>query len=80
MIHDGTVGYGASHHANIKKWQEYYDKIDQKCYEIYLDKIREKHPKYRTQDLKRRMRDDMIFYGQEAIDFGLADRLVKRGE
>lgn len=80
MIHDGTVGYKDASPRSVENWQEYNKKVDEICYNIYLDKIREKHPKYRKQDLKRQMKDDTIFHGQEAIDIGLADRLVKRGE
>lgn len=79
MIHDGAWGL-AGHKNNVKNWQDFYQKVDQRTYDIYLEKIREKHPNYRVQDLKRRMRDDMIFYGQEAVDIGLADRIVQRGE
>ncbi len=80
MIHNGLTHYGSDNVKNIDLWQSYTKKHDEICYGIYLNKIKEKHPNYRKQDLKRKMENDMIFHGQEAIDFGLADRLVKRGE
>jgi len=80
MIHNGDTAYGRQNVKNIDLWQKNQKKVDEICYDIYLEKIRERHPKYRKQDLKRQMDCDMIFQGQEAIDMGLADRLVKRGE
>jgi ATP-dependent protease ClpP protease subunit len=81
MIHNGTASYpGDSKEEDIRRWQEYNKKLDERCWDIYLEKIKEKHPNYRKQDLKRRMDTDMIFIGDEAIEFGLADRIVKRGE
>jgi len=80
MIHDGTVEYDKTSFESIEAWQKWLKSINEFCYNLYLEKIRMKHPKFRKQDLKRRMKDDMIFRGQEAVDFGLADRLTKRGE
>ena len=80
MIHDGTVGHPETTAKSVDNWQEWGKKLDNRIVDIYLEKIREKQPKYRKQDLKRLLVHDTIYIGQEAIDFGLADRLVKRGE
>jgi len=80
MIHDGTTAYPDSSAKSIDNWQQWGKKIDDKIVDIYLEKIREKHPKYRKQDLKRLLNHDKIYLGKEAVDFGLADRITKRGE
>lgn len=80
MIHDGTVEYEKTSFETVKAWQKWLESINEFCYNLYLEKIKAKHPKFRKQDLKRYMKNDMIFRGQEAIDFGLADSLTKRGE
>lgn len=80
MIHDGTIEYPQDSYENIELHQKETKRINELCYDIYMEKIREAQPKFRKQDLKRYMKNDMFFYGQKAIDFGLADRLVVRGE
>lgn len=80
MIHDGTVEYDKTSFESVEAWQKWLSNINEFCYNLYLEKIKVKHPKFRKQDLKRYMKHDMIFRGQDAVDFGLADRITKRGE
>lgn len=80
MIHDGSVEYAECDFGTVEAWQKWLESINEWCYNLYLEKIQEKKPKFRKQDLKRYMKSDMIFRGEEAVSMGLADRLTKRGE
>ena len=43
--------------------------------DIYLKKIREKHPKYTRAKIRNLLNFDTILTAQETVDLGLADRI-----
>lgn len=80
MIHDGTVGYDEAHFQTVENWQNHQKIIDERCYKIYLEKIREKIPDFNKNKLRNMMKFDTILTAEDAINLGLADRLVKFGQ
>lgn len=73
MIHHGTDGYESIHTKNVRKWVDFGKKYDKLLNEIYLAKIREKHPLFSMTKLDRLMDFDTILTAREAVDLGLAD-------
>jgi ATP-dependent protease ClpP protease subunit len=43
---------------------------------IYLERMREKHPDYLEEDLDKLLNFDTILNPYEAVELGLADRVV----
>lgn len=80
MIHVGTSSAIDDHPENVNAWINYYNKLDARLEQMYLTRIREKHPDFSTKSMKRLLRFDTILSAQEAVDLGLADRLLQAKE
>ena len=80
MIHEGTVSYDTNNPVDVDRWRELDRHQSEVCYEIYLNKIRKKHPKFTKAKLKTLLKHDTILKSpQEAIELGLVDSIeVKR--
>jgi ATP-dependent Clp protease protease subunit len=78
MIHYGTApGSGSEQHSKTaKKWQEESDKLDLWMENMYMAKIREKHPDFNLGKLRRMLDHDTFMTAKESIDFGLADSIL----
>lgn len=76
MIHDGGRG-GEGHKKTLKNWNDYYDEIDERVYNIYLEKIREKKPTFTKKTLKDWMIHDKVFTAQQALEYGLVDEILE---
>lgn len=74
MIHYGT--WGVNHHSKTawkiaiegKRWDEWMESL-------YLDRIREKHPAYTIDELRKLLDHDTYLTAQQSVDLGLADRI-----
>lgn len=75
MIHAGEVEY-ASHPQAIDNWRKYDKKMDKIHEDIYLDKIKQKKPRFTREQLQKMLEHDTIFTAQEAVDIGLADKVL----
>lgn len=75
MIHYGTWGYH-DHPKITYAWAEEGKKMDQAMRNIYLERIREKHPDFLEEELDAKLNFDTILNPYEAVDLGLADRVV----
>lgn len=75
MIHYGTWGM-YDHPKIMYKWAEEGKKIDQVMRNIYLERMREKHPDYLEEDLDKMLNFDTILDPYSAVELGLADRVV----
>lgn len=74
MIHYGT--WGMYDHPKIAyAWAEESKKMNQVMRNIYLERIREKHPDYLEEELDKLLNFDTILNPYEAVDLGLADRV-----
>ena len=74
MIHIGTESYEEQHAMDIRRWQGWGDKEEAKTQEIYLEKIREKKPRFTKKKLQDLLTFDTILGPKEAIELGLLDK------
>ncbi|KKM76476.1 hypothetical protein LCGC14_1379780 [marine sediment metagenome] len=79
MIHYGTMGYD-SHSKIYQKWAEESKRMDRAHEDIFLEQIREKRPKFSRIKLQAMMNFDTFFSAKEAIELGLADKIIVRGD
>lgn len=76
MIHHGSDAYNDTHTKNVRKWVEFGKKFDKTLNQIYLDRIKEKHNDFTMAKLDKALDFDTILTAQEAVDLGLADRVL----
>lgn len=75
LLHYGHVGLHSevkstiSHIEDEKKWMVTLE-------DIYLEKIREKHPQFKRVKLKDMLSHDTILTAKQAVDLGLADKIM----
>lgn len=75
MIHYGKQSI--SDHAKIaEKWIAFNRRFDKWMEDLYLTKIRASKPKFRRDRLKKMLDFDTIMTAREAVDLGLADKLL----
>lgn len=74
------VHYGSESHSNhpkiVRQWVKETEKSDKWMKEMFLEKIREKQSDFKMSELDKMLNFDSIFNPQEAIDLGLADRIM----
>lgn len=75
MIHYGYADW-SGHAKTFQKWAEEFKNIDADMEQLFLEKMQEKDPNYKLQDLQKLLDHDTILKAQEAIDLGLADELL----
>lgn len=76
MIHYGYDGHSSNHPKIIEKWVEEGKKSSKDMEQLYLEKIREKHPDFKLQRLQKMLDFDTILNAEEAVDLGLADAIL----
>jgi len=76
MIHHGSAAYATSHEKDFENFAEQLIKDREKMEEIYLERIREKKPRYSKVKLEELMVYDKYMTPLEAIDLGLADKII----
>lgn len=74
MIHYGSWGYN-DHPKIMYKWAKQGEKMDAWMEQVYLERIREKHPNFKLKDLEKLLNFDTILSAQESVDLGLADQV-----
>lgn len=77
MIHWGEDGLSPNHPKITKNWKKQYDKDSKWMKELFLEKIREKHPEFSEGKLDKMLDFDTIFSAEEAVELGLADRVME---
>lgn len=75
MIHVGQESYPEDHPSNMERWYEVNKDIKKWMEMTYLNKIKEKHPKYTKTKLDKLLVFDTILKSKEAVDLGLADKI-----
>ena len=75
MIHEGEGGF-YGHPKNIENWIKHAKRVDKWAADIYLQRIREKHPSYKLKDLQKLLTFDTILTAEEAVELGLADEIL----
>jgi ATP-dependent Clp protease, protease subunit len=76
MIHYGTAGSHETHSKIFQKWAKEYEKVDQQQEDLLLEKIREKHPTFKREELEKLLNYDAILTAKEAVNLGLADDIL----
>lgn len=79
LIHYGTgIGEGDSAHTkDIINSAEEAKRCNKTMEDIYLRKIREKHPRYKRERLQELIKYDKYLTPKGTIDLGLADGIIK---
>lgn len=78
MIHYGTWGLH-DHAKTSQKWAEEGKKIDAWMEQMYLTRIKEKHPDFKLTKLKHLLDHDTFLTAKESVEFGLADSVLEDG-
>lgn len=74
MVHYGTFSIETTSQSAIN-WAKEEERINRWMEDVYLEKIREKHPRFTRDKLKELLKADTILPASEAIELGLADRI-----
>jgi len=72
MMHYGTFSISANT-KDAYKWVEDNKKIDKFMEDLFLEKIKEKKPKFTRAALQKMLQSDWICSAQDALEYGLAD-------
>lgn len=76
MIHEGVTGLDGEMHPKIKEAWDKHEKIqDKQLRDIFMQKIKEKHPRYTKTKLESLLVFDTILTPKQSIELGLADRI-----
>lgn len=76
MIHMGTASY-EGHPKVVDAWRNYDKLMDARHEKIYLDKIKQKKPRFTKQQLQDLLEHDTLFTAEEAVEMGLADKVLE---
>jgi len=76
MIHHGSAAFSTTHEQDFEKFNEELIKNREKMQEIYLEKIREKKPRYSKAKLEELITYDKYMTPTEAIELGFADKII----
>jgi ATP-dependent Clp protease protease subunit len=74
LVHYGSDWFGG-HVKDFERRAEESKRANAAMEDIFLAKIRAKHPAYTREDFKTRFSFDVFLSAQEAVDFGLADAI-----
>ena len=77
MIHYGTAGHDEVHSKDFEMVANEIVKENTNMEDIYLERIREKHPRYTREKLQEFMKYDKYLTPKEAVELGLADGVIK---
>ena len=75
MIHYGTWGIH-DHAKTAQKWAKEGEKIDEWMEQMYLNRIKEKHPEFHLAKLKKMLDHDTFLTASESVALGLADKIL----
>lgn len=75
MIHYGTWGV-YDHALNSDRWNAEGLRFNRWMEDLYLEKIREKKPRYTRAQVKRLVQFDTFFTASEAVEIGLCDKVI----
>jgi ATP-dependent Clp protease, protease subunit len=75
LIHYGSA-YCGGHQKDVIAFTDSMQKDNVTMENIYLEQIRKKHPKFTREKLQDMMKYDKYMTAQEAVDLGLADKVL----
>jgi ATP-dependent Clp endopeptidase proteolytic subunit ClpP len=74
MIHYGTAG-ASGHAKTVLKWAEESKRLDRLIEDIYLSRIRGRHPRFTREKLVELLDHDTFLTAEQSIELGLADEV-----
>lgn len=80
MMHYGYMGMDSNHTKVFEKWAEESKKINLDMEQIFMKKILEKHPDFKLKRLRDMLNFDTILTAKEAVELGLADKILGEEE
>ena len=75
MIHYGTSDFNG-HSLNHARTAKEFDRINKWMEDVYLEKIKEKKPKFTRQQIKALLQFDTYLPAKETVEMGLADEVM----
>lgn len=75
MIHYGYNGF-SGHSKTFKKVAEEGEKLDSWMEQLFLERIKQKHPEFTAAKVKKLLEHDTFLTAQEALDLGLIDEII----
>jgi len=76
MIHDGSEGYEGDPKM-IERWMEVSKAVRMKMYDIFWQRMKQKRKKLRLRDIEQMCAIDTLYNAEEAVKYGLADKIIK---
>lgn len=77
MIHEGSTGFDEDHVKNIERWYKEDQRIGKVCDQILFEKMKEKNPKFTMKKLQQMNIFDTILTAEEAVKYGLAQKIAE---
>lgn len=77
MIHDGSEHLQADC-KSVEAWAEQSKKTRKRMYEIYLERIRAKKPRFTMKQVEALCSHDTVLSAEQAIEYGLADQVLEK--
>lgn len=77
MIHDGSE-YLSSDAKSVEAWAATIKPVRHQMYSIYLEQIRRTRSHYTLKQVEKLCEHDKIFTASQAIEIGLADRVLEK--
>lgn len=74
MMHYGSMSIEANS-KDVQSWVNSNEKFNETMENIFLNRIKEKHPKFTKKRLRDMLKVDLILNAKETVELGLADRI-----
>jgi ATP-dependent protease ClpP protease subunit len=78
MIHYGTDSMSGSPRDRLP-WQSESDRLDRQTEDLLLTRIKQKKPRFTRRQVKALLDRDTILTARQAVDLGLADKVLGEG-
>lgn len=78
MVHEGEVSYPPNSKMSVDNWRKHNEAQDNRCYEIYLNRINEVDPTFTKKKLLALLKCDTILSAEKALELGLIDDIVEK--
>ena len=76
MLHEGDAELSGNR-ANRQAYKRLLERDEETCIKMYLKKIKEVRPRFTKKQLNDKLQTDWILFPKEAIEFGLADKILE---
>lgn len=77
MIHYGYEGHESDHPKIIERQRQRAKDFDKWMKDMYLERIREKKPRFKPSELEKMLDFNTYFTPEQAVEYGLADGVLE---